>query len=115
MSEIRFSRKPYTITYKDQQGEIQKIKRRPPPKLHEALPTDVVELTTRKNSDWQEGGEFQIKHISRLQPNTIQLVNEEGQTTFVPYYDVRLEKKVAPRGGVPIQDQPIQNRYLLWP
>ena len=45
---VRFSRKPYTITYQDLKGETKKIRRVPPPKLHEALPTDIVTLTRKK-------------------------------------------------------------------
>lgn len=114
---IRWSREPYTVTYyKD--GEKQTIRRRPPPKLHEALPGDTVTLTYGKNDDFKEGDEVKVKSIQQRSPNVLQLVNEEGLTTFVDYYDMRLETKPEERlpPGVESKfDLPVYNRYLLWP
>lgn len=121
---VRFNRDPYTVTYyKD--GEKQTIRRRPPPKLHEALPQDTVVLTRGKNDDWREGEKFKVKNISNRQPNTLQLVNEEGMSTFVDHYDMqvltkpidrvrdgRISKEEAKAQGI---DLNIDNRYLLWP
>ncbi len=115
VSPIRFSRKPYTITYKDQNGEMQTIRRRPPPKLHDALPTDIVELTSKRNDDWPEGEYHEVKHINPRHPNVIQIVNDEGQSTFVDYRDIRIEQEVAFRNGKDPRDKPINNKYLLWP
>ena len=113
---VKFSRKPYTVSYRSiHDGEIHKIRRVPPPKLHDALPKDVVSLTRGKNEDFQEGDEFEVKHIAGRHPNVLQLKNDEGQTTFVDYYDIELEERVAKRNGVDPRDEPINNRYLLWP
>ncbi|MBP9706948.1 MAG: hypothetical protein KBD78_04840 [Oligoflexales bacterium] len=117
MSEIKFDRTPYKVSYVDQKGQKQTIRRVPPPKLHEALPTDVVELTRKKNDDWDAGGDFVVKGINPRQPNTLQLENEDGQTTFVSYYDAKLIKKNAAAHfqGEAAMDLEEVNRYLLWP
>ena len=115
MDEINFSRKPYTVAYTDfHTGELVKIVRRPPPLLHEMLPTDIVELTTKKGDDFQAGDDFTVKHISYRQPNTIQIQDDDGNTTFVPSFDLELKGKVAYRGVARIDDERA-NRYLLWP
>ena len=115
MSSIRFSRKPYTITYKDlRSGELRQIKRRPPPKLHDILPTDQVELLRSKNEDWQEEGIYTVKHINPRHPNVIQVMDEDLGTTFVDYFDLEIDEKVAFRGG-DSRDDPRYNRYLTWP
>lgn len=111
---VRFSRVPYTVTYfKD--GEKHTIRRQPPPKLHDILPQDEVRLTRSKNNDFQEGDEMTVKGINPRQPNVLQLVNEDGLSTFVDYYDAHLENMVAPRNGVEVIDLPVNNKYLLWP
>ncbi len=116
MTSIRFSRKPYTVTYKDYHtGEIKKIKRRPPPKLHDILPTDKVELTRKKNDDWLEGEEFTVKHINPRHPNILQIEKPEGPATFVSHYDLRLEERIARRPGYNPEEDPQNNKYLLWP
>lgn len=113
--EVKFNRTPYTVTYYDQKGEKQTIRRVPPPKLHDALPTDRVELTTQRSDDFQKGESYEVKHINPRHPNTLQLVNEDGQTTFVDFYSARLDKKIAPRDGVDPRDEAISNQYILWP
>lgn len=114
---IRWSREPYTVTYyKD--GEKQTIRRRPPPKLHDALPNDTVTLTRSKNDDWKEGESFKVKNIQQRSPNVLQLVNEEGLTTFVDYYDAKMTIKPEerlPEGVESKFELPINNKYLLWP
>lgn len=121
---VRFSREPYTVTYyKD--GEKQTIRRRPPPKLHDALPEDTVVLTRGKNDDFREGDELKVKSIKQRSPNVLQLVNEEGMSTFVDYYDAKLLTKPIDRvreGRVTKEeakaqgiDLSIDNQYLLWP
>src|SRR5262245_13551200 len=112
---IKFDRTPYTVTYKDLKGETQKIRRVPPAKLHEALPTDIVRLDRKRSDDFDEGGEFEVKSISPRQPNVMQLQGDNGLTTFVDYFDVTLTEEVAPRAGVDPRDRPMNNRYLLWP
>ena len=111
-----FSRKPYTVSYlKD--GKKMTIKRQPPATLHKMLPTDIVELNQTKNSEFVAGDEFTIKGINPRQPNIIQIEDDEGLATFVPYYDLILEEAVAPRSRSTAerQDSPEENRYLLWP
>ena len=112
---IRFSRRPYTIQYRDQEGNMQTIRRRPPRKLHEALPTDVVTLNHKKGEDFGEGDEFKVKHINPRHPNILQLENSDGKTTFVPFFDVDLEERVAMGEGVEPRDSRPRNRYLIWP
>ncbi len=114
---VRWNREPYTVTYyKD--GEKQTIRRRPPPKLHEALPDDTVTLTRGRNDDFKEGESFTVKTIQQRSPNVLQLVNEEGLTTFVDYRDIKLDLDPAerlPPGVKSKLDLPINNKYLLWP
>lgn len=121
---IRFSREPYKVTYyKD--GEKQTIRRRPPPKLHDALPEDTVILTRGKNDDYREGDKFKVKTIQQRSPNTLQLVNEEGMATFVDHRDIklltqpidrvregRMTKDEARAAGI---DLSVDDKYLLWP
>lgn len=112
---IYFSRRPYTVTYTDLQGEKKSIRRVPPPKLHEALPTDVVELNRKRSDDFPAGDDYEVSYINPRHPNTLQLKNDDGQTTFVEYFDVTLEEERAPRAGVDPRDRPVNNKYLLWP
>ena len=115
MSRIDFPTKPIQMIFKDYQtGELIKQRRRPPAKTHEMLPKDEVSLKSTKNLDWQEGQTFTVKHISYRSPNVLQLINDRGQTTFVESSEVNLEKHVGRRRGKQIDD-PIQNKYLLWP
>jgi hypothetical protein len=112
---IKFDRTPYTITYKDSEGKMQKIRRVPPPKLHDALPTDVVELKRRRNEDFREGDILSVKHINPRHPNVLQVSNNEGLTTFVDAHDMELKEKNALRPGEDLLDRPQNNRYLRWP
>lgn len=114
-ASIRWTRRPYTITYLDLKGERNTIRRVPPVRLHQMLPTDVVELNYQKNSDFLEGDEFEIKHINPRHPNVLQLINDEEATTFVDYYQADLTEEVADRPGVNPFDKPINTRYLMWP
>lgn len=111
---VRFPRTPYTVTYmKD--GVKHTIRRQPPPKLHDTEVEDEVRLLRSKNDDFREGDTFRVKGITQRQPNVLQLVNEDGLSTFVDYYDTKLETMRGPRNGVDPIDFPINNRYLLWP
>ena len=111
---IHFSRKPYNVVYyKD--GERHTIRRRPPPKLHDIWPEDIVSLTRNKNDDFQEGDEFEVKSINYRHPNTLKLVDDDDHTTFVHYYDLNLEEQVGPRVGGYGQNSEEGNRYLTWP
>ncbi|MBI2601751.1 MAG: hypothetical protein HYW48_01735 [Deltaproteobacteria bacterium] len=114
-SPVYFNRKPYTVTYKDwHTGELVRVKRRPSTLEHNIFPLDIVELKQTKNVDWQEGDEFEVKHISDRSPNVLQIQNDDGEATFVEAYDVTLEEEVAPRGKRSIDD-PKRNKYLNWP
>lgn len=114
LDPINFDRTPYKVTYM-QDGKKVTIRRVPPAKLHDVLPTDRVELTTRHSDDFPEGEKYTVKYISTRQPNIMQLENADGQTTFAPYFDTELRDRVAPRNGVDPRDEPINNRYLRWP
>ena len=115
MSRIDFPTKPIQTVYKDYKtGELVKQRRRPPAKIHEFLPQDQVSLKSAKNLDWPEGETVTIKHISYRSPNVLQIIKKDGQTTFVESSEVNLEKKVGRRRGKQVDD-PIQNKYLLWP
>ena len=111
---IVFDRKPYTVQYMEN-GEVKTIKRRPPPKIHDMLPTDIVELTKKRNDDWDLGDVREVKNINPKHPNTLQLVNDDGVTTFISCYDLKMNKMIAPRDGVDIVEMPERNQYLLWP
>lgn len=113
--EIKFDRTPYTVKYKDMKGDIQSIRRRPPPKLHDMLPQDEVKLTRKKNDDWLSGHEFTVKHINPRHPNTLQIEDDDGKSTFVSFYDLNLERRRAARDGVEALDLEVNNDYLLWP
>ena len=117
-SPISFSRTPYIVTYQDLQGNQQTLRRTPPPKLHDILPNDVVELTVTKSDDFQAGESALVDNINPKHANTLQLKNSRGDTTFLDYFDVNLLNEVAPREGRDPVDQPsvqISNRYLMWP
>ncbi|MGE0172431.1 MAG: hypothetical protein AB7T49_06595 [Oligoflexales bacterium] len=113
-SPVQFSRTPYTVTYyKD--GEKHTIRRQPPPKLHNVWPEDVVKLTTKKSDDFDAGENYKVKGINPRHPNVIQIEDSDGNSTFVPHYDVELKEAIGQRDGVEPKDLPINNRYLLWP
>lgn len=112
---IRSNRAPYTVTYQDLKGETRTIRRVPPAKLHEALPQDIVTLTTRHNAVFEEGEDFTVKHVNPRHPNTLQLIDGDGATAFVEYHDIVLKDEVASRPGGDPRDQVRNNRYLTWP
>jgi hypothetical protein len=113
--EIVFNRKPYVVSYVDQEGKLQKIRRVPPPKLHEALPTDKVELTRKRSDVFDTGDVVTVTSINPRHANTLKVENSEGKTTFISYFEMLLKEKRAPRNGVLPEDQPENNKYLLWP
>jgi hypothetical protein len=76
---------------------------------------DEVRLLASKNDDFKSGEILTLKGISTRQPNVLHLVNEEGLSTFVDYYDAKLETIRGLRDGTDVLDMPINNRYLLWP
>lgn len=115
MDPISFSRKPYNVSYRDfHTGEMIHQRRLAPVKVHDMLPTDIVELSEGHGDDWEAGERSAIKHISYRQPNVLQLQKSSGDTTFVEYTDVNLIERVASRGKARIDDAKL-NRYLTWP
>jgi hypothetical protein len=79
------------------------------------LPTDKVELTSKKNDDWDAGERFTIKNINTRQPNTIQVEKENGDYTFVSYFDLSLKERVSGDRFASPLDNPVNNQYLIWP
>ena len=112
---IVFDRKPYFVTWKDQDGNMQTIRRVPPPKLHDALPPYVVELTADRSADFRKGDQVTVKHINPRHPNVLQVEDGDGHTTFMNYFEVNLKEQVAMRDGVPPEARPERNKYLTWP
>lgn len=112
---IQFDRKPYFVSWKDENGDMKRIRRVPPPKLHEALPEDIVKLTKQRNDDFKTGDTVAVKHINPRHPNVLQLVNDSGQTTFVDYYNMEVTEKRALRDGMRPEELPERNKYLRWP
>ena len=117
VKSIHFDRKPYTVQYRDfHTGELITVQRRPPEKLHDILPTDVVELSFKKNDDWQAGENYTVKQINSRDPNTLQLQKDDGETTFINSQDAILKIRHASRSGDKIRvDDSVANQYLLWP
>jgi hypothetical protein len=114
-----FDRRPYKVEYyKD--GVKQVINRRPPPKLHPILPEDVVTIRRKRNDDWQDGDEVEVTAIGSRQPNTLQVKNDRGQSTFLPFFDVEFEGRdegtdVVANDARARRRDPIGSDYLLWP
>ncbi len=115
--EIKFDRTPYTVKYMDLQGQQKTIRRTPPEKLHDALPTDLVTLTRTRSDDFRAGDDVEVANVSPRQPNVLQLKRADGATTFIEYFDMELHEgnKVAPRAGEDPRDRSINSKYLLWP
>ena len=120
---IKFDRKPYVISYVDSQGQQQKIRRVPPPKLHSAMPTDRVELKTRRSDHFRAGDEVTVKRINPRHPNVLQVENDDGQTTFISHHDMIFEQKNGEKPSIqspssrdePEDESPISSSYLDWP
>ena len=74
-----------------------------------------MSLKQTKNIDWEADEEFTVKHINPRHPNVLQLINDEGETTFVDHYQVELEEMIGARDGVRPQEMEVNNKYLLWP
>lgn len=116
MAAITFPRTPYKISYYDLHGDKKTIRRVPPPKLHDILPEDEVAITRKKNDDFDIGDELKVKNIGPRAPNTLQIVNDDGQATFMSYRDLRLTRRfAADENGTAMLDQEANNQYLLWP
>ena len=116
---IKFDRTPYKVSWRDSEGVQQTIRRVPPPKLHDALPKDQVRLSRTVSSTFKEGESFEVKHINPRHPNTLQLVNSEGKTTFVGYHDIALKKGVSKNSAeiarVEKENIELTQDHLRWP
>ena len=81
------------------------------------MPQDVVELSHKHNDNFQAHETYNVKHIGPKQPNTLQLVDDDGNTTFVSHRDIKVIEEVGQRedGREPSGGEPIDSRYLNWP
>lgn len=113
---------PYSVEYyKD--GQKQKIRRKPPPQLHSFEAGDTVTLTQKKNDFWKVEDEVKISKMNPRQPNTLKVEKEDGSYTFIPYFDVKMEKPFHPEPEKDFvqkeeeerKNDPIGSGYLLWP
>jgi hypothetical protein len=105
------TRKPYTVTYY-KRGEKITIKRRPPPKIHDMLPTDIVQLSENRSAEFRANDKLTVKNINQRSPNVLQVEKKDGQTTFVSYADLIVKKK---RNEAHEEVQKIRDSYLYWP
>lgn len=125
--KVQLNREPYTVKYMDLAGEVKSLRRTPPPKLHDALPQDVVELTRKKNDDFNVGESLEVLSISPRQPNVLRVKNADGQVTFIDALDMRFnvsgdaetalaeEAPTAKRSRESPRDRVMDSRYLVWP
>ena len=116
MDEIRFTQKPYKVTYYDMNGDKKVIRRVPPKKMHDILPTDIVEIKVKHSDDFDIGDNFEVKGINPRHPNVVHIHDDDEHSTFVSYLDLDLKEKRAPREGDESGfSSPTRDRYLLWP
>jgi hypothetical protein len=109
---------PGQALYRDFHSKEWKVqKRTPTEKLHDILPTDIVEIRSQKNADFKEGERVPVETLNPHSPNILRLVRESGESTHLPYTDLLLKEKVASRlkPGESVADIEELNRYLLWP
>ena len=118
MSNVNTDRRPYIVKYQ-KDGKEHIIKRVPPRKLHDMLPQDEVTITRKKNDYWDKGDKVKIRNISGRQPNTLQVENSDGVTTFLSYFDVffkgRKTADIIAEDEAKQAKDPIGSKYLLWP
>ncbi len=124
MDGVSNDRKPYFVTWKDAKGELQRIRRTPPPKLHDLNEGDEATLDRRLGDDFPSGTDVAIEPSNRRQPNILKLKNENGQTTFVPYFDLTGKirrfrtvdgERVADDTRSSGSDDYVDSSYLEWP
>lgn len=118
MAVTAASRRPYKVEYyKD--GKKHVIQRRPPPQLHSLQKNDDVLIQRKKNDDWEAGAKVTIKNISPRQPNVLQVIGDDGKTTFLDYDSVKLvgREGLDPEEAEKIarDADPIGSNYLMWP
>ncbi len=104
------------MVYYDEKGERQVIRRVPPPRLHTLLPKDEVTITRKRNDDWDEGDRVTVTATTDRQPNTLRVENSKGQHTFLSHREVAFKSRNGEGAEELALDQdPIGNKYLLWP
>jgi IMP cyclohydrolase len=87
------------------------------------MPTDRVELKTRRSDHFRAGDEVTVKRINPRHPNVLQVENDDGQTTFISHYDMIFEQKNAENPTIQSTSSrnetedatPISSSYLDWP
>lgn len=121
MNPVGTDRKPYYVTWKDSDGQLQRIRRMPPPKLHDLNPGDQAILDRKLGDDFPINSEVTIEQSNPRHPNILKLKNPDGQTTFVPYFDLTGQfKKFRAVDGEISEDSAanteyIDSSYLEWP
>ena len=124
MDGVSNDRKPYFVSWKDAQGQMQRIRRTPPPKLHDLNTGDEATLDRRLGDDFPAGSNVDIEASNPRHPNILKLKNDSGQTTFVPYFDLTGKvRRFRTVDGERVQienqstssDEYIDSSYLEWP
>jgi hypothetical protein len=117
LAEVNFDRKPYIVQYQ-KDGETHRIRRTPPPKLHDMSIEDKVTISRERSAFWSEGDTAKVVGVSQRQPNMLQ-IEKDGQKTFVPYFDVQFKSRdgqsIADAEAKEIAKDPLGSKYLLWP
>ncbi len=122
MSINEVGAKVYNYTVADSEGKVKTIRRPPARKLHDLLPLDKVELKSDRSHFFEAGEDYVVKTYNAKHPNVIQLKDDEGHSTWVPYSELNLKEAI---GEVDPQGKPEQKRimqraqqntkYLQWP
>ena len=123
MDGVTNDRKPYFVTWKDAQGQIQRIRRMAPPKAHDLNVGDEATLDRRLGDDFSKGTKVSIEASNQRHPNILKLKNEDGQTTFVPYFDLTgnirrfriVDGERTLMTNQTSEDDYIDSSYLEWP
>gem|GEM_PF-469574 len=128
MEGVNNQRKAYYVQWRDEHGQMQKIRRMPPPTLHDFQPGDEATVEKRLSEDFPVGEDITIEPASPRNPNVLKLKNSEGQTKFVPYFDLagkvrrfrEIDGERVQVGGADGRedggsDAYIENSYLEWP
>lgn len=128
MDGVNNQRKAYYVQWRDAEGQMQRIRRFPPPTLHDFQPGDEATIERRFSDDFPVGTEITVEPSSPRNPNVLKLKNEDGQTKFVPYFDlvgkvrqfrqidgerVQINDGKAPADSG--EDAYIDSSYLEWP
>lgn len=128
MEGVNNQRKAYYVQWRDAQGQMQKIRRFPPPTLHDFQAGDQATVEKRFSDDFPVGEEITIEPSSPRNPNVLKLKTEGGQTKFVPYFDLvgkvrrfrEIDGERVPLNSEDGRDEGgsdayIDSSYLEWP